>query len=144
MSDDSRDLLDVEPSLRWHQTQPHTGKDEASLSPSNAAVVNDQSINRKWVKQMKKRIREFVSNSSHVGTGSASELTNCSELIPTLDTSSTHPLTSQLVVDMTRTCRNFGVRLDKCEPSSISLVCFIHTIVGQTLFHLLSNRQSLH
>lgn len=96
--------------------------------------------NRKWMKQMKRRIREFVSSSGHGSSATGGELNNSSGNDASFggyggasfDLSASVG-SNDFVVDFNTTTstntttslnRNFGVRLDKCEPSSISPVIF--------------------
>lgn len=83
----------------------------------------NQSINRKWVKQMKKRIRDLVSNTNSGGAVQAGGELNSFGELSLVDSFMTAQLSAnEIVDDFTRANRNFGVRLDKCEPSSISPV----------------------
>jgi hypothetical protein len=64
--------------------------------------------NRKWVRSMTRRIRDFM-NSANNGDPSSNEFN-----------------TSTNSNDFSN--KNFGVSLNKCEPSSISSVCFLFEI----------------
>ncbi len=64
--------------------------------------------NRKWVRSMTRRIRDFM-NSANNGDPSSNEFN-----------------TSTNSNDFSN--KNFGVSLNKCEPSSISFVCFLFEI----------------
>lgn len=75
--------------------------------------------NRKWVRQMTKRIKGFVTSNSLVGdfenSTSSSLSQNQNELTNSETSSNRLPYTN----------KNFGLPLEKCEPSSASFVNFI-------------------
>lgn len=113
MSDCPREVPDEDASPKRHQHYSPMNTKEDSTS-------QDLSINRKWVKQMKKRIREFVSNSSFSGVGelnhqSSETNLNFSQLSPEFGF-------ERQKMETEKTICNFGLHLEKCETSSISRV----------------------
>lgn len=118
MIDDSKEVPDEDDKQKFPVLNTNSTKVDEASNSSSTSITHDQSINRKWVKQMKKRIREFVSNSSHVGN--PTELNPFSEL--NSDLSKSGRLSGALGTDVKKNSQNFGIQLDKCEPSSISPV----------------------
>lgn len=111
--DNSNELADNSLELSPHSDYCLAAKGESS--------ANNSSNELKWVKQMKKRLKGFVSISNTLaaadpntspGNVSSNMLDNTDNSLPLMQAhSNVH--------------RNFAVPLNQCEPSSISPVCLL-------------------
>jgi hypothetical protein len=102
----------------------------------------------KWVKQMKKRIKGLVSNntapSSESSSTGATAADSAASNQPALPTNDSH---SHSAGNDSFKSKNFGIRLEKCESSSISPVNFNHfalfllvSFVSKRIFLVYSGR----
>lgn len=90
---------------------PNRGLKSEESSPRRDTITSGSTNNRKWVRQMTRRIRDFVTNTytNDLSSSASSSMAGAGFEISNND-------------ELPSTNRNFGVALTKCESSSISPV----------------------
>lgn len=122
MSNYLREVPDEDARPMGHQHYSQMKELMNTKDCTSPSTSQDLSINRKWVKQMKKRIREFVSNTSNFGGVELNHQSSETNLDLSSQLSPEFGVQRQNEMGMERTIRNFGIHLEKCESSSISPV----------------------